>query len=114
MQTSTISFPANVTLPGRQFGEPLPDVTAKEKAPPVKERKLAGPVESEEIAKLKSSLAEHNIELKFSKDDETNALVVQLIDEKTGESIQQFPSDVSLKLAANFIKPQGHFIDKVK
>jgi uncharacterized FlaG/YvyC family protein len=114
MQTNQISFPADVQVPVHQFGEHFPEVKAKEQAAPVNERKPAGPVESEEIKKLKSSLAEHNIELKFSKDEKTNAIVVELIDEKTGDALQQFPSDVSLKLAANFIKLQGHFVDKVK
>lgn len=114
MQTNQISFPVDTALPGHQFGEHFPELKAKAPAPPVKERRREGPVESEELIKLKSSLAEHNIELKFSKDDKTNAIVVELIDEKTGEAIQQFPSDVSLKLAANFIRLQGHFVDNIK
>ena len=114
MQTNQISFPADVKVQGHQFGEHFPEFKAKAPDPPVKERGPEGPVQSEELIKLKSSLAEHNIELKFSKDDKTNSLVVELIDEKTGEAIQQFPSDVSLKLAANFIKLQGHFVDNIK
>jgi uncharacterized FlaG/YvyC family protein len=66
---------------------------------------------SDNLDKLKTTLAENNITLKFSRDEATNALVVALVNNQTGESIRQMPSEVSLKLSAIFIKMQGQFID---
>lgn len=74
-----------------------------EKPPPVKEN-----VESKlDVERLQESLAAHDISLKFSQDKETETLVVQLIDQKTGAAIQQLPSEVSLKIAAELGKLQG-------
>lgn len=67
--------------------------------------------QGEKFHELQSALAEHNISLDFSRDSETNQLVVKLVDNKTGEAIQQFPSEVSLKLTATFAKLQGQFVD---
>lgn len=63
------------------------------------------------LDKLKTTLAENNITLKFSRDEATNSLVVALINNQTGEAIRQMPSEVSLKLSAIFVKMQGQFID---
>jgi uncharacterized FlaG/YvyC family protein len=66
----------------------------------------------EKLQELKSALAEHNITLDISRDDQTDEIVVRLVNDETGEAIQQFPSVVSLKLAAVFAKLQGQFVDK--
>jgi flagellar protein FlaG len=67
---------------------------------------------TENIEKLQNILAEHSVTLKFSQDNDTKELVVELVDDKTGEAIRQIPSQISLKLAAIFVKMQGQFIDK--
>lgn len=69
---------------------------------------------SEKLTELKTALAEHDINLEFSRDEETNAIVVNLVNEKTGESILQIPSEISLKLSADFVKLQGQFVDEIK
>ncbi|MEZ5308552.1 MAG: flagellar protein FlaG [Pyrinomonadaceae bacterium] len=66
--------------------------------------------QTERLNELKSELAKNDITLSYSRDDETNQLVIRLVDDKTGEAIRQIPSEVSLKLAAQF---QGSFIDEV-
>lgn len=66
---------------------------------------------AENLKKLQDILAENNITLKFRQDTETKALVVELVDDKTGEAIRQIPSEISLKLAAVYVKMQGQFID---
>jgi uncharacterized FlaG/YvyC family protein len=70
------------------------------------------PEQTEKFRELQAALAEQNITLDFSRDDETNEIVVRLIDDKTGEELQQFPSEVSLKLAAVFARLQGQFVDE--
>ena len=67
--------------------------------------------EREDLEKLKTALTDQGISLKYSLDAETEMLVVRMIDEKTGEAVRQFPSEVSLKLAAEHIKVQGQFVD---
>jgi uncharacterized FlaG/YvyC family protein len=69
------------------------------------------PVQDDNLKNLQNSLAEHNITLKFRQDEQTKQLVVELVDNKTGESIRQFPSEVSLKLSQMSIKIQGQFVD---
>lgn len=85
--------------------------TAPERIAPPPARVELAEAQSKRLENIRSVLADHSISLKFSTDSTTNSLVVELVDEKTGEAIRQFPSEVSLKLAANFIKLQGNFID---
>jgi uncharacterized FlaG/YvyC family protein len=61
---------------------------------------------------LKETLAQHEISLKISKDENTGQIVVKLIDDKTGEEVQQFPTEASLKLSEIFTKIQGQFVEK--
>ena len=65
-----------------------------------------------DIAAVKTALAEHNIDLSFSTDPDTREVVVKLVDQQTGEAVRQIPSEVSLKLAAQFIKLNKVFVDK--
>lgn len=83
------------------------------KSPEIKSSEIE-PVQDDNLKNLQNTLAEHNITLKFRQDEQTKQLVVELVDNKTGESIRQFPSEVSLKLSAMSIKMQGQFVnDKV-
>lgn len=84
---------------------PKPAAAAAEQTPEQFDRQ-------ENLNKLKEVLGEHNIMLKFRQDDETKAVIVELVNEKTGEAIRQIPSEISLKLAAVYVKMQGQFIDK--
>ncbi len=59
------------------------------------------------IERLQDALSSHDISLKFSRDDKTNQVIVELIDQQTGTAIRQIPSDVSLKLSAELGKLQG-------
>lgn len=93
--------------------EPVQSVKAVTKAVQAAEPE-AKHVDSQEIAKLETALAQHDISLKFSQDETTNRVVVQMIDGRTGEAIRQFPTEVSLSLAANFMKLQGVFLDEEK
>lgn len=67
---------------------------------------------TDDFKKLQSSLAEHDITLKFRQDDETGQLIVELVNDKTGEAIRQIPSEVSVKLSKMSVKVQGHFVDE--
>jgi uncharacterized FlaG/YvyC family protein len=70
------------------------------------------PVKDDKLKSLQNSLAEHNITLKFRQDEETKQLVVELVDDKTGEAIRQIPSEVSLKLSRLSVKLHGQLVDE--
>lgn len=109
MQISSTDFVADVRVPI--------EVPAKAtaKAPPQPEEvKTEVSAETPEIVKLRTELSNHGISLEFSRDETTNHLVVRMIDDKTGDAIRQFPTDVSLSLSANFMKLQGVFVDVEK
>jgi uncharacterized FlaG/YvyC family protein len=67
---------------------------------------------SEKLAKLQTVMSQHDISMKFSTNEQTNEVVVQLVNDKTGETIRQIPNEVSLKLAAVNIKLQGLILDQ--
>lgn len=102
-----VSSPPNVRPVAAAAEEPI-------RTPKAAEPQAEHRIDKSEVAKLEHALAAHDISLKFSQDDETNSVVVQMIDQKTGEAIRQFPTEVSLSLAANFMKLQGVFLDMQK
>ncbi len=69
-------------------------------------------VKTEKLAELQSVLTQHNISMKFSRNEQTDEVVVQLVDDRTGEAIRQIPNEVSLKLAAANIQLQGRILDE--
>lgn len=87
----------------------------EKKAPEVVTEKIDKPEEkTENLNKMKEVLAENNISLKFRQDSETKALIVELVNDKTGEAIRQIPSEISIKLAAAYVKMQGQFVDEMQ
>ncbi len=68
--------------------------------------------QSKEVRDLHQTLAKHQISLSFVLDNQSNQVIVRLIDEQTGESIRQTPTEVSLKLAAVNASIAGQFINK--
>ncbi len=63
------------------------------------------------ISDAKTSI-EQNTVLKFSRDRQTNELIVELVNAQTGESLRQTPSEVSLKLSAIYSGMQGKLVNK--
>lgn len=51
------------------------------------------------VAKLKNFLDEYNQTIEFTLDKETNKMIMRVIDNITKEVIQQFPPEVTLKIA---------------
>jgi flagellar protein FlaG len=69
-------------------------------------------IKGEKLVEFRSILAQHDISMNFSTNEQTNDVVVKLVDVKTGETIRQIPNEVSLKLAAANIKLQGLMVDE--
>jgi flagellar protein FlaG len=103
--TPSLEFPSSAR-PQKDFAVDQKEQQAKTTIPENPVEKTAN------IEKLKNVMAEHNVTLKFSQDKDTKEIVVELVDDKTGEAIRQIPSQISLKLAAIFVKMQGQFVDK--
>lgn len=112
MQINAANILPEFGSPIRQSFEAARETKPPEKTPAVKtETKV--PVE-ENLGKLQDVFAESNITLKYSRDEKTKSLVVEMVDSATGEAVLQIPSEVSLKLAALFVKTQGQFVDEQK
>jgi flagellar protein FlaG len=56
---------------------------------------------------LEKAVEGSNIALNFSRDDETGSIVVKLVDQTSGEIVQQIPSEALLHLSASLGKLQG-------
>lgn len=61
---------------------------------------------------LQKDLAVYNVDLKFTRDVETGRLVVEMIDQKTGDSLRQTPTEVTLRLTRTLGRVQGQLINK--
>lgn len=61
---------------------------------------------------LESAVQENNIALNFSRDEETGVIVVKLVDQSSGETVQQIPAEALLHLSAALGKLQGQLFDK--
>jgi len=73
-------------------------------------------VQVQEVDQIISSLAHavepFDIALKFSKDNETGAIVVEMISTTTGETLQQIPNEAMLHVAAVLGKLQGQIFNR--
>ena len=62
--------------------------------------------------KLQELPNQGNVSLKFKQDQDTGRLVVEMIDDTTGNSIRQIPTEASLRFSAVIGKIQAKFVDK--
>ncbi len=60
---------------------------------------------------IQEAIQDTNISLDFSRDEKSGAIIVKWVDQASGEAIQQFPSEVALRLAATLGKLQGQFFN---
>lgn len=59
------------------------------------------------LRELGQVMEESNISLKFTKDAETGKIVIEMIDQKSGETLLQIPNVAALHVAATLSKLQG-------
>jgi len=78
------------------------------------------PAATNEIEKIDQAIGElaravepFDIALKFSKDQETGMIVIQMISQNTGETLQQIPNEAMLNVAATLGKLQGIIFNRV-
>ncbi len=71
-----------------------------------------GDVSERDLQKISDVLQPFQIALKFSRDEETGAIVVRVIDERSGEMLRQIPPEALLRLSAALGKLQGQIFDR--
>jgi flagellar protein FlaG len=63
------------------------------------------------LRELDQAVEAFNVSLKFTRDEETGTIVVEVIDQRSGETLSQFPNGAMLQLAATLSKLQGKIFD---
>ncbi len=61
---------------------------------------------------INEALRPLEIALKFRRDEESGITVVEMVDEGTGETLRQFPSEAMLHLSSTLGKLQGVIFDR--
>ena len=63
---------------------------------------------------IQDAIQDTNISLRFSQDEDSGAIVVEWVDQQSGEALQQIPSETALRLAAVLGKfnLQGQFVNQ--
>jgi len=64
------------------------------------------------VRALNEALSPLEIALKFSRDQDTGTIVIQMVNQKTGDVLRQLPSEVTLHLSAALGKLQGQIFDR--
>jgi uncharacterized FlaG/YvyC family protein len=59
------------------------------------------------LRELGQAIEQYNVSLKFTRDEETGTIVIELIDQTSGETLLQFPNEARLQVAATLSKLQG-------
>ncbi len=49
--------------------------------------------------KLKEIMADESLDIQFAKDEDSNKMIMRLVDLETKETIKQFPPEITLKIA---------------
>jgi flagellar protein FlaG len=76
-------------------------------APPDSQPELESALRS-----IQDVVSEENISLKFSRDEQTGAMVMELVDQQSGEPVLQIPSVAQLRLAEVLGKLQGNIFNQ--
>mgnify|MGYP006286375989 CR=1 FL=1 len=77
--------------------------TISEKTQELQEKKAEKAFSDEELRsfedKINETLKDENLEIEFSKDEETDRMILKLIDKETQEVVHQYPPEITLKIA---------------
>ena len=64
------------------------------------------------LGELNQAIEPFSISLKFSRDEESGKIVIEMIDEKSGTTLHQFPEEAMLHVAAILSKLQGKIFNR--
>ncbi|NNE98802.1 MAG: hypothetical protein HKN25_07255 [Pyrinomonadaceae bacterium] len=102
----------NISNQPGNFGSPARETTGKPKVEIQRDVSSdSARIKTERLHELKRAFAEHNISLSFDRDEQTNQVVIKMVDANSGKTIRQTPTEVSLKLTAIYSKIQGQFLE---
>lgn len=71
-----------------------------------------GEAAAEAAQTVAEAVKESQIDLQFSRDDDTGTIVIKMVDQLSGETVQQIPSEALLRLSAALGKTQGQLFDQ--
>jgi flagellar protein FlaG len=66
----------------------------------------------EVLRRVDKAIEPFDISLKFSRDEDTGSIVIQMVNQQSGETLQQIPSEATLRIAAELGKLQGLFLNR--
>ena len=61
---------------------------------------------------MAEAIRETPIEMQFSRDDDTGTIVIKLVNQHSGETVQQIPTEALLRLSAALGQTQGRLFDQ--
>ena len=71
-----------------------------------------GPQETDKaLLELSQAIERFNVSLKFTKDEETGKIVIEMIDQTSGDTLLQIPNAATLHVAATLSKLQGRIFN---
>ena len=111
MQINSVNQKAEFNLPASNNPEKSENSVAVDKEKKSLEE-AQDQIAVKNVKLIENAPVESNTSLKFSRDQQTNELVVELVNNQTGESLRQTPSKVSLKLSAIYAGLHGKLVDK--
>jgi uncharacterized FlaG/YvyC family protein len=72
----------------------------------------AGGIDVDKVMRdLARAMEPFDIALKFSKDEDTGTIVIQMIDQSTGETLEQIPNEAMLRVATILGRLQGRIFN---
>lgn len=104
-RTSTVTSDSAISLPATSARPQADNADSSFPAQPPDQLEKA-------IDSIQSALKDSNITLKFSRDEDSGAIVVKWVDQASGEALQQIPSETMLHLAATLGKLQGQLFNR--
>ena len=92
-------------------GDSSPDVAVAAQGHEAQTAAHSGKLEKV-IDSIQEAVKDSNISLQFSHDEDSGSIVITLVDQTSGETVQQIPSKAVLHLAAALGKLQGQLFDR--
>lgn len=102
----------NAVQAGYKISEALPPnkqgAPATHKGDEATEPASSSPSDAEQgVRSLNEAIKAFDVSIKFSRDEETGKVVIEVIDQKSGQTLQQIPNEATLHLSAALGKLQG-------
>lgn len=109
----TVASAPNTLAIGDNFDQSLTRPATALKSPSTVEDSVGGNTDTEAAIDSFNEVAEPlGIALKFSRDEKSGRVVVEMVDQTTGETLRQIPDAAALRLSATLGKLKGLIFDR--